>query len=125
MATIGRSRAVARIGKLKLSGFLAWLAWLLLHIVYLTDFRNRLVVLFDWAWSYFTYQRGSRLITGRRLEPGAPASIRPELRAERRPEIATAPVGPSGAELPPRSSESTGAQPSGFGSPSPKLTTQS
>ena len=74
MATIGRSRAVARIGKLKLSGFLAWLAWLLLHIVYLIDFRNRAVVLFDWAWSYFTYQRGSRLITGHRLEPGAPVS---------------------------------------------------
>ncbi len=77
MATIGRSRAVARIGRLKLSGFLAWLAWLLLHIAYLIDFRNRLVVLFDWAWSYFTYQRGSRLITGRRLEPGPPESLRP------------------------------------------------
>lgn len=80
MATIGRSRAVARIGRLKLSGFLAWLAWLLLHIVYLIDFRNRLVVLFDWAWSYFTYQRGSRLITGHRLEPGAPESIHPQMR---------------------------------------------
>ena len=71
MATIGRSRAVARIGNLRLSGYLAWLAWLGLHIVYLIDFRNRLLVLIDWAWSYFTYQRGSRLITGRRLEAGA------------------------------------------------------
>lgn len=71
MATIGRSRAVARIGNLRLSGFIAWLAWLALHIVYLIDFRNRLLVLIDWAWSYFTYQRGSRLITGRRLEAGA------------------------------------------------------
>jgi NADH dehydrogenase len=72
MATIGRSRAVAKIGRLRLSGFLAWLSWLLLHIVYLIDFRNRVVVLFDWAWSYFTYQRGSRLITGRRLQAGTP-----------------------------------------------------
>lgn len=70
MATIGRSRAVARIGRIRLSGFLAWLAWLGLHIVYLIDFRNRVLVLIDWAWSYFTYQRGSRLITGRRLDAG-------------------------------------------------------
>ncbi|HEY5957967.1 MAG TPA: NAD(P)/FAD-dependent oxidoreductase, partial [Polyangiaceae bacterium] len=62
-----RSRAVARIGKVRLSGFIAWLAWLTLHIVYLIDFRSRVLVLIDWAWSYFTYQRGSRLITGRRL----------------------------------------------------------
>jgi NADH dehydrogenase len=74
MATIGRSRAVARIGRLRLSGFVAWLAWLLLHIVYLIDFRSRVMVLFDWAWSYVTYQRGSRLITGRRLQAGAPVS---------------------------------------------------
>jgi len=77
MATIGRSRAVARMGKLRLSGFAAWIAWLLLHIVYLMDFRNRVLVLIDWAWSYFTYQRGSRLITGHRLEAGTPESVRP------------------------------------------------
>jgi len=75
MATIGRSRAVARIGKIRLSGFIAWLAWLALHIVYLIDFRNRLLVLIDWAWSYFTYQRGSRLITGRRLSAGAQEGV--------------------------------------------------
>lgn len=91
MATIGRSRAVARIGRLKLSGFAAWLAWLLLHIVYLIDFRNRMIVLFDWAWSYFTYQRGSRLITGHRLEPGAPDSIHPQTRTGS-PAIAENPV---------------------------------
>ncbi|HEY8461047.1 MAG TPA: NAD(P)/FAD-dependent oxidoreductase, partial [Blastocatellia bacterium] len=45
----------------------AWMAWLLVHIVFLIGFRNRFAVLFNWAWSYFTYQRGSRLITGRRL----------------------------------------------------------
>jgi NADH:ubiquinone reductase (H+-translocating) len=77
MATIGRSRAVAKIGRIRLSGFVAWAAWLLLHIFYLIDFRSRVLVLFDWAWSYVTYQRGSRLITGRRLEAGAPVSRRP------------------------------------------------
>jgi len=76
MATIGRSRAVARIGNVRLSGFVAWAAWLTLHIVYLIDFRNRVLVLIDWAWSYFTYERGSRLITGRRLEAGTPESRR-------------------------------------------------
>ena len=75
MATIGRKRAVAEIGKLRLSGFFAWLAWLSVHIFYLIDFRNRLFVLFDWAWAYFTYQRGSRLITGGRLDPGTPAAL--------------------------------------------------
>ncbi|HEY5373570.1 MAG TPA: NAD(P)/FAD-dependent oxidoreductase [Polyangiaceae bacterium] len=72
MATIGRRRAVASVGKLHMSGFIAWLAWLTVHILYLIDFRNRVVVLFDWAWSYFTYQRGSRLITGHRTDAGAP-----------------------------------------------------
>jgi NADH dehydrogenase len=72
MATIGRSRAVAQVGKLQLSGFLAWMAWLTVHIFYLIDFRNRLVVLLDWAWAYFAYRRGSRLITGHRLEAGTP-----------------------------------------------------
>jgi NADH:ubiquinone reductase (H+-translocating) len=72
MATIGRSRAVAETKGVKLSGVLAWLAWLLVHIWYLIGFRNRFVVLFDWAWSYLTYRRGARLITGGRLLPGAP-----------------------------------------------------
>jgi len=73
MATIGRSRAVAEVAGLRLSGLLAWLAWLSVHIFYLIDFRNRLFVLIDWAWSYFTYRRGSRLITGGRQDAGAPA----------------------------------------------------
>jgi NADH:ubiquinone reductase (H+-translocating) len=46
---------------------MAWMAWLMVHIVFLIGFRNRFAVLFNWAWSYFTYQRGARLITGRRL----------------------------------------------------------
>jgi NADH dehydrogenase len=82
MATIGRSRAVAQIGKLQLSGLLAWLAWLLVHIFYLIDFRNRVVVMFDWARAYFAYARGSRLITGHRLQAGTPSSVRPMPRSE-------------------------------------------
>ncbi len=62
MATIGRSRAVAKAGRVEIHGFLAWLAWLVVHIWYLIGFRNRLVVLLTWAWSYFTYGRGARLI---------------------------------------------------------------
>ena len=69
MATIGRSRAIAQLGRVKLSGFMAWMTWLMVHIFFLIGFRNRAVVLFNWAWSYFTYQRGARLITGRRLNP--------------------------------------------------------
>ena len=75
MATIGRSRAVAELGRVKLSGFLAWLAWLALHIYYLIGFRNRIVVLLDWAWAYFAYRRGSRLITGHRLDAGTPPAV--------------------------------------------------
>lgn len=67
MATIGRKAAVALVGRWKLSGFPAWVTWLLVHIYFLIGFRNRLAVLFNWAWSYFTYQRGARLITGASL----------------------------------------------------------
>lgn len=64
MATIGRAAAVAVVGRLKLSGLIAWLAWLLVHIMFLIGFRNRFLVLFEWAWAYITWQRGARLITG-------------------------------------------------------------
>ena len=64
MATIGRSRAVALIGKVKLSGYLAWLAWLVIHLLFLIGLRNKVIVLFNWAYSYFTYKRGARIITG-------------------------------------------------------------
>jgi NADH dehydrogenase len=67
LATIGRSRAVGVIGKLKLHGFIAWLGWLFIHIMYLVGFRNRVLVLIEWAWAYLTYQRGARLITGEYL----------------------------------------------------------
>lgn len=65
LATIGRAAAVGEIGKWKISGWLAWLAWLFVHLVYLIGFRNRVLVLIHWAWSYFTYDRSARLITGR------------------------------------------------------------
>jgi NADH dehydrogenase len=63
MATIGRAKAVAVIGGVKLSGLVAWLAWLFVHIMFLIGFRNRFLVLFEWAWAYVTWQRGARLIT--------------------------------------------------------------
>ncbi len=64
LATIGRAAAVADFGFLRISGFFAWLAYLFVHIFFLIGFRNRFVVMFEWAWAYFTYQRGARLITG-------------------------------------------------------------
>jgi NADH dehydrogenase len=63
MATIGRSRAIARTGRLRLSGFTAWLAWLLVHVWYLIGFESRVLVLLRWWWSYVTFRRGARLIT--------------------------------------------------------------
>jgi NADH:ubiquinone reductase (H+-translocating) len=64
MATIGRKRAVAQLGRLKFSGFVAWVLWSVAHIYFLVGFRNRLVVGMNWAWNYATFQRGTRLITG-------------------------------------------------------------
>jgi NADH dehydrogenase len=64
MATIGRASAIADFGTLRLSGPVAWLAWLFVHILNLIGFRNRVVVLVQWAWAYFSYQRAIRLITG-------------------------------------------------------------
>jgi NADH dehydrogenase len=63
MATIGRAAAVATVGGIELSGLVAWLAWLLVHIMFLIGFRNRFLVLFEWAWAYVSWQRGARLIT--------------------------------------------------------------
>ncbi|HEV7920274.1 MAG TPA: NAD(P)/FAD-dependent oxidoreductase [Thermoanaerobaculia bacterium] len=64
LATIGRAAAVAEIGRFRLSGFIAWFAWLAIHIFFLIGFRNRFLVITQWAWAYLTYQRGARLITG-------------------------------------------------------------
>jgi NADH:quinone reductase (non-electrogenic) len=64
LAVIGRGSAVAEIGGLRLRGLLGWLVWCFVHIFYLIGFRNRFVVMFEWAWAYLSYQRGARLITG-------------------------------------------------------------
>jgi NADH dehydrogenase len=73
MATIGRSKAIVEIGSFKIAGFPAWFVWLAVHIYYLTGFKNRLLVVLQWAWSYLTFGRGARLITGDecRRKPGA------------------------------------------------------
>jgi NADH:ubiquinone reductase (H+-translocating) len=70
LATIGRAAAVADFGKIHVSGFLAWLSWLFIHIFFLVGFRSRLIVLIQWAWSYLTYERGAWLITGDTHLPG-------------------------------------------------------
>ncbi|MEO8452899.1 MAG: NAD(P)/FAD-dependent oxidoreductase [Gemmatimonadota bacterium] len=64
LAVIGRGRGVAEVGPIKASGVLAWLLWIFVHILFLIGFRNRAVVIFEWGWSYITFQRGARLITG-------------------------------------------------------------
>jgi NADH:ubiquinone reductase (H+-translocating) len=73
MATIGRSAAVAWIGRLKISGLLAWLAWLFIHLLFLVGFRNKLAVLLQWAYSYFAYKRSARIITYLPPESSRPA----------------------------------------------------
>lgn len=78
LATIGRAAAVAQFGKVELSGYFAWLAWLFIHILFLIGFRNRIVVMINWAWAYLTYERGARLITGSDELPGwntSPATV--------------------------------------------------
>jgi NADH dehydrogenase len=89
LATIGRAAAVAQFGKIHISGFIAWLAWLFVHILFLIGFRNRLLVFIQWAWSYVTYERGARLITGSTYLPGwsavpahsAPSTPEPQVSA--------------------------------------------
>lgn len=80
LATIGRSAAVAQIGKVKLKGFIAWLTWLIIHLVFLIGFRNKVAVLFSWIYSYTTYKFGARIITG----PAQPSAA--EVEAEPKPE---------------------------------------
>ena len=65
MATIGRSRAIVEIGSLRFSGWFAWFTWLVVHIYFLVGFKNRLLVVLHWAWSYLTFRRGARLIVER------------------------------------------------------------
>ena len=88
LAVIGRGSAVADLGRLHFGGFFAWLAWIFVHIFFLIGFRNRLLVLIQWAYSYFTYRRGARLITGE-VGPGTPTRPLREL-PTRPPEAAAA-----------------------------------
>jgi NADH dehydrogenase len=78
LAVVGRGRAVADIGKLHFGGFFAWLAWIFVHIFFLIGFRNRVLVMIQWAWSYLTYGVGARIITEEiRSPPAEPAPERP------------------------------------------------
>lgn len=71
MATIGRSAAVVHLGRFKSSGFVAWVIWLFVHLMQLVRFENRLLVLLQWSWNYFTFNRSARLITGQTQQPAA------------------------------------------------------
>jgi NADH dehydrogenase len=72
LATIGRNSAVGVIGRVRLSGYPAWLMWLLAHIYFLIHFRNRLVVMIDWAWAYWTFERFARIVFGPAPPPDRP-----------------------------------------------------
>jgi NADH dehydrogenase len=85
MATIGRARAVAMVGPLRFSGIIAWLAWLFIHLMYIVEFENRLLIFCQWAANYLTWNRSARLITGERGEPQdakSPASRAPNSLSE-------------------------------------------
>lgn len=75
LATIGRSSAVAEFGKLRLTGFSAWVFWSVIHIYFLIGFRNRILITLDWIWSYFTLERGARIIVEERRPSLAPAFV--------------------------------------------------
>jgi NADH:ubiquinone reductase (H+-translocating) len=74
MATIGRGAAVVKLGNWKFSGYFAWLTWLFVHLLFLVQFQNRLLVLLQWAWNYVTFNRSARLITDKNRFLGEPES---------------------------------------------------
>ena len=78
LATIGRGKAVAQLGSLKFGGVVAWLLWVFIHVLFLVGFRNRLMVLIEWAYAYVTLNRGARLITGERFTPREPRRGMPD-----------------------------------------------
>ncbi len=82
MATVGRSRAIVETGKLRFGGRAAWWTWLLVHIYYLSGFRNRVLVLIQWAWSYMTFTRGARLIVDKRWRSYEPAQPQPRSKVD-------------------------------------------
>jgi NADH dehydrogenase len=98
LATIGRGAGVADLGRLRFGGFVAWLAWLFVHLFYLIEFENRLVVLTRWTWNFFTRQRASRLITGDVLQPPIHQPLSPsDARASSEAGVAAAAGGPEAA----------------------------
>jgi NADH dehydrogenase len=85
LAVIGRHRAVAHFGRAKISGYLAWLTWVFVHIWYLIEFDNKIIVMTQWAADYFTRKRGARLITGRDPHPLLKDNRGKEQRGQRKP----------------------------------------
>ena len=78
MATVGRKAAIADFRGFHLKGFIGWVIWSLAHIYFLIGFRNRIAVTLDWLWSYLTFERGARLITGEVMEAPSPAAPKRE-----------------------------------------------
>ena len=108
MATIGRNKAIAQLGRWQLSGILAWWLWLTVHILFLVEIRRRVEVVFEWAWAYVTWHRGSRLIVDAPYETSqaAPASAARSLPPNAPPPAPARPLDPSGWQA-----ERTGAPP--------------
>jgi NADH dehydrogenase len=121
LATIGRAAAVAEIGRLRTVGFFAWVVWLVVHVLSLIGFRNRLSVLAEWAWVFLTHERGARLITGEihelQREHGAlPAAACPPALPAPEPSAAPSSAAPSSAPAPSAEPSSAAAKPEGGGS---------
>ena len=104
MATIGRRRAIVQYGRLKFAGFFAWLAWLLIHVLYLIGFKNRIEVMLNWGWNYFAFSRGARLIVGKDWRTAATAPVPSEVvdmpREASVPNVMTPPTAPAPAVAP-------------------------
>jgi NADH dehydrogenase len=109
MATIGKSRAVVELGRLRFGGLLAWFAWLALHVTVLIGFRNRISVLLSWIYSYIFFRRGSRLITGLSSEHIAQLSSDAIGGATLAPAGAATPGVPMAAKIQPTQSSSVSA----------------
>ncbi len=106
MATIGRRRAIVEFGRFKFGGFFAWLTWLFIHVLYLVGFKNRIEVVLNWAWNYFAFSRGARLIVGkdwRNASANAPAPmsiLEPSATTPVQHAAAPAPVAPPVSAVP-------------------------
>ena len=100
MATIGRRRAIVQYGRLKFAGFFAWLAWLLIHVLYLIGFKNRIAVMLNWGWNYFAFSRGARLIVGKDWRAAANSPV-PSAVVDMPPESSAPHVTPPVVAAPP------------------------